>query len=1383
MPCRNRLAKINVKVLVILVVAVAVLGGSLFAARQMRRGILSKRDLAAGEAAFAKGDYPAASKNYQEYLGRHPDDIAVLRKYAKARLSIRPLEGANILQAIAGYRRVMQLDPQDKEAREKLATLYIGIGNFEELAYIARMRLEQAPEDWQARLWLSEGLVQLKKLKEARQELEGLVKEITALPDKHIECVRAFALLSQVESEEGSTETKAKAHEWLNHAVEYDSASVEALMYRASFYRRTPEIPGVTDSLALARRDLEAADALNTDNPRFRLFLAKEWLAYDELDRAEAELRACEKVTPEVLETHYFDIQDWTAARFHVLSQLAMSRGTPADQGKLADETLGTLTEVRHRIQVLPSTVQLYCRAGRASDARKCLDEYLDLRRRRTGTDDSQQTIAYLRALVAQAEDNAYAVIDALQPVTVSDASRPDLWRLLAEAYSRTDQTRRAVNALVNYLRLRPGDPKVTLQLAKEYLKLRDWNRAFETARMAEPLDPTDVILRLLRIEASVYIAAEQSQQTVNKTRLAELSVELADLRQKYPDRVDIRILQAIIATYLDQPQEAENELKLAAEECDEPLRAEMQLVRHYYRTDRMTEAIDTCRRSCEKHPEVAEPWLSLSGLHVANADHSSARDCLRKGLDGVVGRWEKRAVTVRLALLELMQGDRSAGVSLLGDMASQDDHEVYVRSLLLGIREVQQDRTRAQKLIDELRYAEGESGLSWRYYQASLWLASDEWRSRQQEIRSQLQYCVDADPEWSAPPLLLMDLYERLEEPKRVEDLCRQALARNPSATEIADRLVTLLEKQGRFSDAEQVLQQIEADSRVASAWHIRSAFRAGDFSRAIDELKLRVSNDKQDANSRILLARLIYWQTRDVDEAFQYLGQAEEIAASSMASTAVRVAILKAEGRAEEAQKILNDSVADRGDFESYMMRGAYFANQSDLERAEEDYRKLTTFADRGVVGYEVLSSFHARNQKLDRAISVLEEGLKAYPGDLRLKRRLMRALFLPGDTQDRQRASAMLQELQEQLPRDPELMKIRALQMLQDVTPQSIAAARSLLEDAVALEPTAVDAHLVLINLAMVQGQAEVGRDCAIRALGSNPNDPSLLVARGRAELAMENTRMAAELAQLVLEKDPNNAGAIDVLVMAALNAKDTALLERARTFLDSLVARETDNELLLLRWAHVLTSLKQPQAAIPRLAAYCQTEQGSRSVKSIVTLADVHRISGNLEEAERLLREASQAHPGDLTVVHAKCMLLVSQKRFSELEGVSSLYLAAQEQDPVVLVTAASILASQEPRSLKEEGLKLFEHAADLTPTSIDARAGLASTLYQLDDADRAKTIYRELLEQHPGNARLLNDLAWILQERDRDYGKALELADEGLRRARTISVSSIREVRF
>jgi len=1364
----NRCAKINVKVLIVLIVVTVSIGTSLFAARHIRRNILSEISLRAGEAAFEDEDWPAAYRNLREYLGRNPDDIEILKKYAKARLSIRPLDGNAVIGAIAAYRRVMQLDPLDEVAYEKLAMLYLGTGNFEELAHIARKRLELIPNDRNAPLWLADALIQLNKTDEARQTLLKFIEELETLPDKHIEYVRACLKMSKISAGDDSPGAKTKALEWLNKAIDYAPESVEALVYRAGFYRATPDIPGMAekDRLALARKDLEAADELGTDNPRIRLFLGAEWMAHGELDRAAAELRAAENLTQEILEEHFLDIDDWTVARFLFASELAIRRKATTEGASLADEALKVMKERRHRVQVLPTSIGLYIAESKVLEARRCLDEYLDTIYSQEGAAAPRLRLAYLQALVAKAEERPYVVIDVLQPAIVDDASRPELWQLLAEAYSRTDQTRRAVSALIKYLRFQPRDPEMTLQLAKEYLKLRDWNRAFQTVRLAEPLDPTDIVIRLLRIEASIYLASEQSYK-INTARLEELSVELTELRKEHPERVDIRILQAIIDVYLEQPDKAERELKLAIEECQEPLRAEMQLVRHYYRNKRMADALSVCQISCERHPEVAEPWLSLSGLYVAKADYETGRNCLKQGLDAVIGQWEKRSLSIRLALVELLHGDRAAGIGLLNEVAAQDEQEVSARSLLLSIREVQEDQARAEKLVRELREAEGESGLLWRFYQASLWLSSEDWRSKQPDITNALQYCINSDPEWSSPALLLVNMYEKLEDFRRVEDTCRQALNRNPSATDIADTLVSLLERQGRFSDAEKVLQQIETNPRVTSAWYVRMALRAGDFSRAIDELKLRVSNDERDANSRILLARLVYWQTRDADQAFAYLKEAEAITPGSMALTAARVSILRAEGKAEEAQRILDDYVANSNVFSAYVMRAAYLANEGEFERAEQDYRKLTTFAVEGATGFELLSNFYARNKKLDKAVATLEEGLNAYPADLSLKRRLMKTLFLRGQAQDRQRALEILATLEERLPQDPELMKLRALQMLEEATPQSLKTAREKLSNVIKLEPTAVDAHLVLIGIAMQEGEYETARDCAIRAVGSNPNNLALLSARGRAELAMENTQMAAELAHLVLQKDPNNTEARDVLVAAALSSRDSSLLEEARTLFKSAVGSDPTDEKLLLSQAHFLVSMELPQTAIPELKAYCQTKEGSSSVAAIVTLADLYRLCGDMDQAKQRIEQAERVDPNNQVVIHARFLWLVAQNRFEELAGISSAYLSAKEQNPTTLVRAASVLAALDSVTLKKEGLKLYEHAVTLSPTLVNARLGLASTLYQTGNAERAEKIYQELLEQHPNDIRILNDLAWILQEHYHRYAAALELANKGL----------------
>ena len=1382
---RNRYAKVNVKLIVILVLVAAALAISLVGARQTRRSILSERALKAGEAAFGEEDWATAVQNYRKHLSRNPDNLEILRKYGQACLSTRPLDAAAIRGATSAYRRVVQLDPNDRTAYAKLALLYGGVKNFSELASLARARIEHDPSDREATLWLVTGLIGLDKPSEAQQTLETFIADLESRPERHAEFVQACTRMAQLTrleapSAPGTTDDGTESSgpqtplEWLNKAVAYAPDSMEALAQRARLRRAMAGAVGTSEAerltlLELARKDLEATDSLSTDDPRIHLFLGAEWMAYGKLDRATAQMQAMDALPQTKLKDYFLDMNDWTVARFRFSSDLAARKGAVAEAAALADEVLASLPEPGRRTQVLPVVIPHYVAAGRVADARQALEEYRGLLSDREKSAASIRALAGLQALVAGAENKPYAVIDALEPIIPDEPAGSRLWRLLAEAYDRTGQAGRAVKALEQYRRLNPQDPQMMRELAKQYSKLGNWQKAFETATVAESLAGEDLVVKLLRIGAGVNLAIGRADEA-GTSDLEKLSAELTDLSQTYPDEAGVRILLAIVADHLGQSDETENQLKLASEQSREPLKAEMQLARYYLTTERMTEAVSVYETACKRHPEAADPWLSLTDIHVANADYDAARGCLQQGLDAVAEGSARRSISMRLALLELVYGDAATGISLLKELAAQDPGDIQARSLLLRTREVREDPAATQKLIGELRQAEGESGTGWRLHQASLWLASDDWAAHQADIADSLLYCIEADPAWSAPILLLAGLYQRLGNLTGVEDTYRRGLLGNPSATDIAARLLALLEGQGRFSDAGKVLDQIRVSPQVASTWQVRMALGAGDYSRAIDELKLRADDNEQDANARIELGRLVYQQTKDADQALEYLKGAEAVGSSSPTLAAVKASILKAEGKTAQALQVLDDYVMDHNDFNAYRMRAVYYTEEGELDRAEQDYQKLITFAESGAIGYGLLGDFYARTDGLDRGIATIEEGLEAYPESLGLKRTLMRLLLARARTEDRARALTVLAELEEQLPEDTELVMVRAGEMLEEPTPQSFASIRGKLEEVTQRQPTAVRAHLLLIGIAMRQGEYQAACDYAVVALKANPSDSALLSARSRAELTLGYASMAVKLAHEALGADPNNMEAVSVITDAALNGRERDLLEEARALLDSALTRyPADNRVQVSR-ARVLAVLGLPEAAIPQLEAYCRTPEGQGSIPALVTLADLHRLAGDAEQALQWIEQAERLSPNHQAVVHARFLWLAWQGRFEELAPLSSKYLSAVEQDPMKLMAAGTILLSLDSIDHKKEGVKLLEQAATLAPTSLDARLALASSLYQTGDIQRAEKVYREVLAQYPDDIQALNDLAWILQQYKQQYAEALELADRGLRLA-------------
>lgn len=1361
MSCRAS-AKINIRFLCVLAVAIAALAGGALVARNLRRQYLAEGDMKAGLTALEKGEWAVACKRLRGYLSRRPDDIEILKKFAHAQLQVEPLNRGNCLGAISAYRRLLNLVPDDAGVYENLARLYQAIGDFSELGYVGRKRLEKAPDDVKAPIWVAKSLLYQRKFDEAGVILRGLESRLSGQEGKVPEYVQACTLLSLIASEKETEEARADARRWADRAVEYDPQSPEAHLFRARYLRKTKATGAAGAALlSSARKDLEQAETLKPEDLSVQLVLAEEWIEHEQLDRAEKVLEGLKAPNRDVIRKYYVDPADFTTTRFLVSARWAAEKQA-AEQGvTLADEALAALSGAGHRIGILPTVIRLYLAGGKAPQARKCLDEYVELLKLVPDAQWARQELVMLKAMLSRSEDRPYAVIETLNPIMAADSSNSMLWKLLAEAYSRTDQTRQAIRALLGYLKLKPRDPDMTLQLAREYMKQYDWNRAFEAARLAEPLDPTDIVIKLLRIETSVYVAVERSDER-KKAWLAALSEELATLRKEHPERIEIRLLQAYIAFHQGRTEQSVAELETAIKECKDTLRAELQLARVFFRSGRLEKAIETCRTATAKHPDASSAWQSLAELLRINKRNKESVEALVEGLKKVKDRWEVRALKLKLAIFQVLDGDRKQGISILQGLATADAHEVRARELLLGLQEVVRDRPVADGLVADVRKIEGEGGLRWKLYQASINLADSNWRAHQQEIGGLLDRCCEADPGWAEPALMLAGMHERLGNLQKAEAVCRRALSADPSAVEIADRLVTLLERQARYGEAKEVLDRLEASPRILSSRRLRVAIGSGNFAQAIDELKLRVANDEQnqDAGSRILLARLIYWETRDLDEALKYLGQAQAISGESMAVTAVQVEIVRAEslraeeesqrmkqaGRDQEARKLAQDAQRYRGEalkildeqvtrnktFSAFLLRGSYLASVGDMAAAEKDYVHLTTFKDHQGRGHDFLGRFYAETGKMDQAVTALESGRQEFPKDLDLKRRLVKTLLVRGTPDDRRQAGALLDELDRLLPNDPELLWHRASLTMADGTAEGRQKAHPMLEKVVELEPAAVNAHLALIAFAIQKGEYAKAREMAIRAQGPNPASIPLLIARATCEQMLGNLPMAVNLARMVLREVPENPDARDVLVYAAETTREPAAIREADELVRKLRDKKPDDPVLLAK------------------------------------AATICRIKGELAQARTLMEQAAKASAENPSVLKEQILLLGREEKWDQLLAIVNTHLAAKRHDRGVLESAANLLAGTKSDQNHAKAMVLYEKVAEMSPSDIRPKLNLALLRYGAKQIDQAEALYREVLRQDPENVWALNDLAWILQEARKDYKAALELADKAAR---------------
>ena len=332
-------------------------------------------------------------------------------------------------------------------------------------------------------------------------------------------------------------------------------------------------------------------------------------------------------------------------------------------------------------------------------------------------------------------------------------------------------------------------------------------------------------------------------------------------------------------------------------------------------------------------------------------------------------------------------------------------------------------------------------------------------------EIEGLLKYCIQADPGWAPPILLLGQMYEQLGDLTGAEQTYRLS-----DATNVLDRLLSLLSRKGRLADARELLQRLtqKLGDEAVGARRLVQALREGDTSAALREVELRLARPGRDPADLVLRARLRYQQDRDAVHALGDLDAATMGGADPLAVARTRVFILKAEQRLDEAAAVLDELIRTSPTPEAYLLRAAYHASVGRADLAEQDYRALAESTPREA-GYVVLGEFYAQANRLDEALAAWAQGLTLYPDALELKRGLAKGLLVRGRPTDRERAGELLTELLEQVPDDADLLWASAFYELGRGTPAGAHAARAALDRAVQASPADAGTYRRLAELA--------------------------------------------------------------------------------------------------------------------------------------------------------------------------------------------------------------------------------------------------------------------------------------------------------------------------
>jgi len=246
---------------------------------------------------------------------------------------------------------------------------------------------------------------------------------------------------------------------------------------------------------------------------------------------------------------------------------------------------------------------------------------------------------------------------------------------------------------------------------------------------------------------------------------------------------------------------------------------------------------------------------------------------------------------------------------------------------------------------------------------------------------------------------------------------------------------------------------------------------------------------------------------------------------------------AIYVAERRFDDAEKIVAEVLRKNPrDNDSLLIRGSIALDRKDPATAITDLRAVLRDQPRSVAVHRALARAFVANGEPALAEEQLHAAIDIAPGDVSVRAELAE-LFL--HTQRSEQAVALLEDAVRQAPSDGTLREalVRAYLAKRDLP-----AARTAAENLETLQPKSAAGPYFAGLVAQAQNRMDDAERDLERALQLQSNASEPLAALTRLQIARHETPKAIANLQKVLDSDPKNAFALDMLGEVFVSAKD-------------------------------------------------------------------------------------------------------------------------------------------------------------------------------------------------------------------------------------------------
>lgn len=989
--------RLNKKLLLILLIAVLVLGGSLSAVLMLRKG--DPEEFAAkAEAALQAEDIESALRFYGKAI--KASDGAPAYRVKAGDLLIR--YGDNP-RALMQYQQAVLRDPRYVPALTKLNDYFQVLASstdnpeyWTRLLEYANKLTRAEPNSSAHKVTVGNANIELAKdvddehVAVATEAFQEAVNLDPKNADGHIGLARIFSFKAahaeRFHDDEAADELKQQVENAYTTVFEHDPTSEKGYIAYASFLWRKDNEPEVwqeasdwSENQQSAFELLHSALAAHPESVDVRINLASLHQAVPpksskefqqkSLDKAVALLREAIKLNPLKLQ-----------AAYQLGSSVLVSLRRPDEAIQVLEEALQQPVEMTGSKAILSRRYQYALRLSLAEQ----------LVHRSSGGDSNErdERLARVKELITLARELSpnspeLDLIEGQMLMIQNDFVKAT--RLLSEASSKFDKglVDRAINQGV----------RAKMLLANCYLKTGQPGAAIQQAEMVREIAEQ----QQAPVPTNTHVLLAQAYQ---QTRNYEKSLTYVDMwLEKVPDSRNAQRLRAELLIKLDRPEEANSMLQQIGGGGSGVL---IQQVRIYLLEDRKAEAETLLREILEGTPENHRVRQILIQLLIDMDQSESALAVVDNGLGIDPDNRSLKMIKLRLqekdpqkldqaarALVDSIEDDFERNLALFDYFRQRGMTEDAVDALIVAheinpenfsVLELLFDRLlgdgrfdEAEKVLNTARDldADGANGL---FFEGRKLLA----QQQPEQAIEVLELATNERPDFSQGNTLLGEAYRIINRPKKAIDAFTLAVDQNPNNVQALKGLAICYGLVGRKDLQKNVLARaIELDplDRNLQLVMLQLQDEQGDVSVSIAAREQLREKEPENVNNLVRLgvlhARLANSQTGEKRQ--QSLKKSEEIfnAAYEMASDNPLVVRAKAMGHhiagdSEMGMRVLEDFAL--AGFEPspsvpYRLMGEYFQTLRIMDRAERAYLQALEREPESALVMSDLAEFYRR------------------------------------------------------------------------------------------------------------------------------------------------------------------------------------------------------------------------------------------------------------------------------------------------------------------------------------------------------------------------------------------------------------------------------------